>query len=264
MAFASIVILTQGNPEKVLKDLERQTFKDFEVIIASETGIVDAMNLALAKATGEIFVRIDDDVHLTESWLYELKKPFSDPMVCGVTGPTFVPEDRRSNRDSIRLWENPGWFLRWLADGKPYAPAKICKCGSVSYGSNYVEHITTPKEIDHLEGTNWAMRTDLIRKVGGFDPAFDGVSEWFDTDVEFKIKKLGYILVYSRWAVVFHLLDFTDHYEDRFDGIGRIKNWIRFHHRHSKFHPKMIVFLFVWILYFIQSKIKRLCPNLPS
>ena len=101
------------------------------------------------------------------------------------------------------------------------------------------------------------MRTDLIRKVGGFDPKFDGVSEWFDTDVEFKIKKLGYKLYYSRLAIVWHLLGIGDHYQARFEGLGRIKNWIRFHWRHSKFHPKMLVFLFVWILYFISVRFRR-------
>ena len=255
--YASVVICTMGAPTRVLECLKKQTFKDFEVIIASEKGIVNAMNKALERAKGEIFIRVDDDVDLPERWLYELMKPFSEPIVAGGTGPTYVPIDRRKNRDSIKIWQNPGWFLRWLTGCSKFNPAGIYKCGMVSYDSNYAERFDNhlPEfEPDHLEGTNWAMRTDLIRKVGGYDPKFDGVCEWFDTDVEQKIKKLGYVLRYNPKAYLWHLLDFTEHYNDRFDGWGRIKNWLRFHKRHSKFHPKMVVFLIIWIGYFLSKK----------
>lgn len=255
--------------------LKHQTFQDFEIIFAREKGIVNAMNKALIRAKGEIFVRLDDDVEMDCYWLERLTLPFVNPVVAGVTGPTFVPKERRVNRDSIRIWENPSRFLRWLTGCDGFNPAGIYKCGMVSYDSNYEERFlkkdtaykgsaglaidvwTIQKESfepDHLEGTNWAMRTELIRKVGGFDHKFDGVAEWYDTDVEQKIKKLGYELRYEPKAYLWHLLDFTEHYNDRFNGLGRIKNWLRFHVRHSRFHWKMVVFLIVWCLYFLQAR----------
>lgn len=257
--FVSVVILSMKPPKRLLQDLDNQRYPYFEIIIAREKGPVNAMNKALEKAKGDIFVRIDDDVKLPPEWLLNLVAPFDDPMVAGVTGPTFVPEDRMMNRDSIKYARNPGLFLRWLYDNDPYAPAKIYKCGNVSYGSNFVDKLEHRDHyaIDHLEGTNWAMRTDLIRKVGGFDTKFDGVGEWFDTDVEFKIKKLGYELYYNRYAIVWHILEKGEHYSERFEGIGRIKNWLRFHIRHSKFHWKMIVFLFTWGIYFLLKNVQR-------
>ena len=254
------MILSLGEAQKVVECLKRQTFKDFEVIIASEPGIVNAMNLALENAVGEIFVRLDSDVEMPETWLESLVIPFmGDPELAGCTGPTFVPIERRKNRDSIRIWEKPNRFLRWLQDDRKFAPAAIYKCGMVSYDSNYEERFCYGDTFqpDHLEGTNWAMRTELIRKVGGFDPAFDGVSEWFDTDVEAKIKKLGYRFIYNPNAYLWHLLDFSPNYGERFNGSGRIKNWIRFHSRHSNFHPKMIVYLVVWIGYFFTKGFKK-------
>ena len=243
-------------PSDVVWCLSRQTFKDFEIILADEEGIVKAMNIALRRARGEIFVRIDDDVSLPDRWLEELVTPFlSDPEIAGVTGPTFVRKEFRKNRDSIRIWENPNRFLRWLQDNRKFAPAAIYKCGMVSYDSNYEERFTETDcfEPDHLEGTNWAMRTDLIRKVGGFDPAFDGVAEWYDSDVEAKVKKLGYTVLYNPKAFLWHNLAFSPNYNERFDGIGRIKNFIRYHKRHSKFHWKMVVYLIVWSLYFLRA-----------
>lgn len=257
---ASIIILsTKQIPKRLQKDLDAQTFKDFEVILAREKGIVNAMNKALNHARGEIFVRIDDDVELPEKWLSELIKPFSDPFICGVTGPTFVPQTRQGNRDSIKIWRNPNWFLRWLFDNQHHEPAKILRCGSVSYGSNFINKFPRRKHysIDHLEGTNWAMRANLIRMVGGFDPKYDGVAEWFDTDVVYQIKKMGFKLFYNPKALLWHLLDKGEHYKDRFQAFGRIKNWLRFHFRHSKFHYKKVIFLIVWCLYFIQASFGR-------
>ncbi len=192
--FVSVVILTMGKvPISLQQELDAQTYQNFEVLIASEKGIVNAMNSALDRARGEIFVRIDDDVELPVWWLESLIEPFSDESIAGVTGPTFVPYNRRDFRDSIKAAENPNWFLKWLFDGGKFKPGGIYKCGSVSYDSNFQERFAREEccEPDHLEGTNWAMRTDLIREVGGFDPKFDGVAEWFDTDVECKIKKEG-------------------------------------------------------------------------
>jgi len=255
--YASVVICAKHAPLEVLRSLSNQTFMDFEIILAQEKGIVNAMNKALKKAKGEIFIRIDDDVSVPPKWLEELLKPFDDPKVCGATGPTFIPRDLRENRDSISfvLEHRHSHILKWLMDYKMFAPAKIFRSGSVSYGSNFVFAITKEHyDIDHLEGTNWAMRTELIRKVGGFDYGFDGVAEWFDTDVVYKVKKLGYTIVYNPKAILWHLVAKGESYDERFDGFGRIKNWLRFHIRHSKFDHKKIFWLFVMVMYFIKTK----------
>jgi len=259
----SVVILTKGEAPAVVRSLESQTLKDFEIIFAKEKGIVRAMNTALHNAKGEIIVRVDDDVEMPERWLEELVEPFNNPEVAGVTGPTLVPTSRRKYRDSIRLAENPNWFLRWLYDGNEFKPGGIRKCGCVSYDSNYEERFigyprkwkySTP---DHLEGTNWAMRKNVVLLVGGFDEKFDGVSEWFDTDVEAKAKKLGYRLVYNPQAYLYHLLEQGPTYHERFDGWGRIKNWLRYHTRHSRFHWKMVIYLTVWIGYFAWKRCQK-------
>ena len=121
----SVVSLSKKYPSRVLECLERQAFRDFEIVHAKEKGIVNAMNKALARAKGDIFVRIDDDVEMPDNWLENLVKPFDDPQVAGVTGPTFVPLFLRENRDSIRWAETPHPFLNWLYDSGKFAPAGI-------------------------------------------------------------------------------------------------------------------------------------------
>jgi GT2 family glycosyltransferase len=257
----TVCILSLKKAIKVEKDLKAQTYKNFEIIYANKKGIVSAMNDALNRAQGKYFVRIDDDVEIPPNWLKELIRPFHfDSFVAGVTGPTFVPMNLRKNRDSLRWAEKPNWFLKWLFDNDPYAPAKIYKCGSVSYGSNFMEHMKHFNffDIDHLEATNWAMRTDLIRKVGGFDESFDGVCEWYDDDVVFKVKKLGYKLVYRRKAHLWHLVEKGSHFNERFEIKSRLKNWLRFHKRHSKFHYKMFVYFSLMGGYLLWRRLLQL------
>lgn len=265
----TVCILSMNPPQRVLDELAAQTYKNFEILIAKEKGIVYAMNEAVKRAKGEIFVRCDDDVALPKKWLEELIKPFGDTNIAGATGPTFIPKDRRKNRDSIRFWENPHWFLKWLTDGCKFNPSGIYRCGSVTYDSNYQERFDSPFHAyvfdynfkpDRLEGTNWAMRTELIRKVGGFDDAFDGVCEWYDNDVEAKIKKLGYKLAYNPKAYMYHLLEKGGHFNDRFEGWGRIKNFLRFHWRHGRWrflNLKFYLFLMVWMGYFVCKRFQR-------
>ena len=254
------VCILSKNPVPGLEcQISRQTHKNTEILYAHLPGIVPAMNEALSRAKGEIFVRIDDDVDLPETWLEELIKPFFHPMIAGVTGPTFVPDELVNERDSLRSAYRPNWFLRWMFDGKPFAPAKIYKCGSVSYGSNFLEKMdyAWSYKIDHLEGTNWAMRTSLIRAVGGFDPLFDGVAEWFDTDVEMKIRKRGHKIAFQHGAFLWHMVKKGDHYEERFDGLGRMKNWLRFHWRHSQFHYKKVIWFLMMAGYFLVQTTKK-------
>lgn len=213
----SIVCPTLGGDKKKITDmLKDQTANvEIELLFVEGPGITDCMNEALGEATGEIFIRIDDDVEIPPSWLKELLKPFEEWSVIGATGPTFVPTFLRQNRDSIKFMElllyvKPSAFVNWMLDGDPKAPAKIYKCGSVSYGSNFEEAIDMEKDykIDHLEGTNWAVRTSYLKQVGGFDAKFGGEAEWFDDDALYRMfKKWPYMrIVYNPKAYLYHLL----------------------------------------------------------
>jgi len=252
----SVVILGRLIPLELLNDLHAQSYQDFELILANKDGIPQAMNDALNRASGEIFVRIDTDVRLPKGWLAALVKEFDDPLVLGATGPTVIPEERWANRDSIRVMRKPPWFFRWMMEGRPLLPARIYPCGSVSYGSNYPDLMEPEYDIDHLEGTNWAVRTQLLRNVGGFDEAFSGVSEWYDDDALFKMMKANddMKIVYSPQAGLTHLIDTdTQNYSHRYGDLSRVKNWLRFHSRHSRFHYKKVI----WFLFLLTYCLVR-------
>jgi len=258
--FVSLVTLGDKICPQLASDLKYQTYQNFEFLLASEEGIVAAMNCVLEKAKGEIIVRIDEDVRVNRDWLEHLLKPFEDPNVCAVTCPTYVPVGLRKNRDSLRIAENPNWFFRWMWEFRPYLPARIYPSGAVSYGSSFEEKMEKDYNVNGFDGACWAMRTELIRKVGGFDPLFGGVAEWFDNDALYRIFKTdpSLRLAYAHDAVLWHLVSTdTKNFSNRTNGWSRIGNWLRFHRRHSKWHYKKGIWLLFLTAYALKSYLFR-------
>src|SRR3990167_1203980 len=76
-----------------------------------------------------------------------------------------------------------------------------------------------------------------------------------------KKKKLGYRLLYNPHAYLYHLLGKGGHFNERFEGFGRIKNFLRFHWRHGRWrflNIKFYVYVLVWLGYFIGKRFKWL------
>jgi GT2 family glycosyltransferase len=242
MLKASVVIATLNRDEQViqvLRDLMEQTYQYFEVIISNEIGITNAMNTSLKSATGDIIIRIDDDVRLNPHWLEQIIYVFNNyPDSGGVTGPTIVPAHLRKNRD-LFAFESLPQPLKWLyvnyfQEGNPYALAHMNKCGAFSLGSNYeISHLSEQViQCDYLESTNYALRTELVRSQGGWDPKFDGVCEYFEQDMVYKIKKLGWKMYYNPKAYLYHEVNSGGNFNARQDYVSRLRNWIRFSFRH--------------------------------
>jgi len=272
----SVLIPTKNRKDslkKVLDSLQKQTFKNFEVVIADghstdgalemisqfskkmpirvvdgEGGLVVAMNNAWRKATGVIVIRTDDDIIATPDWLKSVWETFAhDKMIGGVTGPTIIPRENLKARDIFLAQEkfrsgNFIWrllgkiYYDFFMEGQPYRVSHWFACGAFSLGSNYKEclKIKKPIEVDNLEACNFSVRRALLVKVGGFDPMFTGVGEYHEPDVAFKIQKLGYKLIFNPKAQIFHCPVQTGIYKARPKAFGRAQNFINFYFRHMR------------------------------
>jgi glycosyltransferase involved in cell wall biosynthesis len=86
------VLSTCKRPEDAtaLKEaLERQTFRDFELILTHDTTIPDGWNSAIDKARGEILVFVETDCVPTDNWLEQLVGEVEDNAL--VRGLEIVP-----------------------------------------------------------------------------------------------------------------------------------------------------------------------------
>ena len=266
MPKATVVICTLNREKQlsqVLSDLSLQNYKDFEIIISHTIGITNAMNQALNSAHGEIIIRVDDDVILPFNWLAEIMETFDKyPDAGGVTGPTIVPEHLRKNRDLFSFDKLPQplkWlYVNYFQEGNPYATAHMNKCGAFSLGSNFETALSAGfHECDYLESTNYALRTALVKAEGGWDPKFDGVCEYFEQDMVYKLKKKGWKMYYNPAARMYHMVDKGGNFNARMDYISRLRNWCRFVCRYLGWNIHTISYLFFQIGYYVYTGITR-------
>jgi len=259
--------------DRCLNSLTKQSYTDFEVVIVDggstdetrhvwekyseklqiifETqkgGLVRQVNRGWRISNGEILVRTDDDIVATPEWLkavVETSGMLED--IGGVTGPTIIPEDRKKFRDLLfyqeRLkkggvfWSLLGKvYFGYLMEGQPFAVGKWFKSGAFSLGSNYPEclNIEGPIQVDHHEACNMAIRKVLLEKIGGFDETYIGIGEFNEADVSFKIRKLGYRIMFDPRAAVYHLPSREGFFKDRPNSRERVLNFINFYFKHIR------------------------------
>jgi len=188
--FISVIVPTFERPEhlkRLLKNLKKQTFKNFEVIIIDQSektfnalpksskmdviylqtsvlGAVKARNTGISLARGKIAAFIDDDCIPDDDWLENASGYFENPDVAGVEG--LVAAD--------------------IYDMEKYRVVS-------NLGMEGVGFITA----------NLFIRLDVLKKIGGFDESFDNPHFREDTDLGWRALKIGKI-PYARDVVVVH------------------------------------------------------------
>lgn len=109
-------------------------------------GIPYARNMALAHATGEIIVFLDDDCRIDNDWLDNLLEPFNDESVVGVQGGVTVPQSSNAIGWAESLLGFPGGGVGRIFQAKGMA-----------------------RETSEISTLNCAYRKWVMDKVGGFD-----------------------------------------------------------------------------------------------
>lgn len=285
-----------------LQSLQEQSFKNFEIIIVNggdidtvksvvakfnhlaikiiqqeKKGLVEARNLGWKEAKGEIVCMIDDDLVVSENWLIEILNTFSsDDSIGGVTGPTIISEERLCDRDAILIikklqegsffWRIIGrFYLGFILEGKVKEIGRILDCGTFTLGSNFKDCIEKDGliEVDYLEACHMCLRRNLIEKVGGFDYLYTGTSEWCEPDLAFKIKKLGYKLVFNPKVITEHRVSKQGVFKARTYAFERSANFINFYFRQIRpntlskffrFYSYLLFMNFYWLYKAITSR----------
>jgi GT2 family glycosyltransferase len=109
-------------------------------------GIPYARNLALAHATGELIVFIDDDCTIHDFWLNKLLAPFQDASVLGVQGGVTVPPSTNAVGWVEAIVGVPGGNIKRVFESEGKA-----------------------QETNEISTLNCAYRKWAVDKVGGFD-----------------------------------------------------------------------------------------------
>ena len=263
MPKVSVIIPTKDRPkelENMLLSLSKQTFQDFEIIIVDGNkipgGLVKQENYGLEKAKGEIFIRTDDDASAPPQWIEEIVKTFdSDLSIGGVTGPTvYIDMDKR---DIFSLQDKLRGPFRWLyfnfiQEGNIDKICQVNRSGALTLGSNYPSALYAPQqEVGVHDCCTLAVRTDLLRQIGGFDDVYGSVGDFNETDVSFKVRDAGYKIIFNPHAWIFHLVSQSGVFDERANATAdRVKNFKIFFHRWLKPNPRYYAYLFFMNLYY--------------
>ncbi len=291
--------------DKVLLSLTKQSYKNFEVIIVDykstdntekiinkysnklrikvinqkKKGLTNAANMALKNAKGKIFIRTDDDVVMDKGWLNAIVDTFeSDKKIGGVTGPAVIPMRFRANRDLLIIERkfrlgSPVWrmigrfYFGYLMDNRQYESGLWLDSGAFSFGSNFPQSKKYPQhEVANLEPCNYAVRTKLLKAVGGFDPVYTGVGEYHEADAALKIKNLRYKLIFNPKSSLNHCPSRDGFFNDRPSSYSRMLNFIIFYRRNirldsfRKIH-KFFAYIIFQNCYYIYAAIVNKQPK---
>ena len=175
-----------GCIEGILKSLQKQTLKDFEIVVANDgstdttadiarkygarvmdmehQGLSAARNVGINNSRAEVVAIIDADCYATPTWLEEIHKEIEKGEVV-VTGETKIPKSTFLG-DCISGLGYPG--------GGHLGFAKMWPVDSEGYTS-------------HLAGGNCAFNKEAIQKLGAFNKKLTITAD----DVYLSMKILG-------------------------------------------------------------------------
>lgn len=207
---ASVVIVSRGRPDTLclcLAGVARLRRATYEVIVVADPGgcaaaralpfarqlkliefnranISEARNLGIAQAAGDVVAFIDDDAVPEPRWLDHLLAVFADTRVAAAGG--FV---RGRNGISFQ------WKARTVDDTGQAHPIEV--------DDTRATLLTPPAgRAVKTEGTNMAVRRDVLADLGGFDPAYRFYMD--ETDLNMRLARAGHATAIVPLAQVHH------------------------------------------------------------
>jgi GT2 family glycosyltransferase len=209
----SIIILSYNRADQLLECLEsvRNHTNDvpYEMIIADNAstdsaidvlkhvdnatvlrerenlGFIRGNNQAARMARGRYLLFLNNDTIVTPRWLSSLVETMETYPDCGVVGPKFLYPDGRLQEAGIICWSN----------------GHVDQCGI--HGDPLVPEFQHVREVDYVSGACLLIRTDVFRRLGGFDERY--VPCYYeDSDLCFGVRSQGQCVVYQPASVIFH------------------------------------------------------------
>lgn len=262
------IVLVQCTQDSLTNNLVKEYSEKIPIRVITESGgLVPSMNAGLKASRGDIYIRTDDDIVADKRWLLEIEKTFhTDSDIGGVTGPTLVPSNRLAQRDVFMLLPSAGRisfpravlgavYVNFFLEGKTYEVGRLLRSGAWTPGSNFgkILGMTQPITVDYLEACNLAVKRDLLRKLGGFDRGFKSLGDFSEMDMSFRLRRLGFKLIFTPKAIVHHMVSQSGVFTERQHASDIMENFLYFYFKNVKLDPVEGFARFLTYLMFLQA-----------
>ncbi|MCF6147618.1 MAG: glycosyltransferase [Candidatus Kuenenia sp.] len=179
---------------------------DITYLWQENQGPATARNKGAKEAKGEIILFTDSDCVPDSNWIREMVAPFSDQNVMAVKGAY------KNKQKSI-----------------------VARFAQLEFEERF-EMLKKAESIDMVDTYSAGFRKDIFLQLDGFDTSFP-VANNEDTELSYRMSKMGYKMVFNPNAIVFHL----DH-PDSVKRYARLKFWRGYWRAvvYKKFPDKML------------------------
>lgn len=173
------------------------------ILNKTNLGFGAANNQAAKSARGRYILFLNSDVIIKDINFESLVNYLDNNETVGaLTVRVLLPSGRidpASHRGFPNVWRAATYYsgLERFTRYAPYLPKYL--------GGYHLTHLdlNTIHEIDSPSGAFYLTRKDILDRLGGFDPQFFMYGE--DLDLSYRIKKLGYKIMYYPTQYVVHL-----------------------------------------------------------
>lgn len=148
-------------------------------------GYAKGNNFGAKEAKGDYLIFLNPDTEVDPSWIRHLIREFEADFSIGIAQPRLLQGDRVH-------FDSAGCFIN------PYGLVT-----SRAYGEKDRGQYSSVTEISYAKGAALAIRRDLWKELGGFDPIFFTYYE--ETDLCWRARNVGYKVVYVPKAIVYHV-----------------------------------------------------------
>jgi glycosyltransferase involved in cell wall biosynthesis len=161
---AEIIIVNNGSTDTTKE--KALSCKGVYVVDESRKGIVWARKTGYETSTGDLIANIDADNILPKGWLGTVLKAFMDPKLYALSGPVIYYDLPLFMRVATRVFLFGGYLLNFL--NRWFGSASM------------------------LQGGNFILRREALKKIGGYDTSIQFYGE--DTDVGKRVSQVGKVV----------------------------------------------------------------------